>query len=90
MSMAASLVEGSLGRGIKWVALENLSTTVRMVVLPSDGGRPVTKSREMGPGAVRNREWLKEANRSLILHTQCRRLYRCERASGFPFLDPGW
>jgi hypothetical protein len=35
------------GRGIKWVALENLSTTVRIVVLPSDGGSPVTKSRDI-------------------------------------------
>jgi hypothetical protein len=34
-----------LGRGIKWLALEKLSTTVRIVVLPSDLGRPVTKSR---------------------------------------------
>ena len=44
---AISLVESNLGRGMKWAAFENLSTTVRMVVLPSDGGSPVTKSREI-------------------------------------------
>ena len=46
MSWAVSLAEGNLGRGMKWAALENLST-VRMMVLPSDGGSPVTKSREI-------------------------------------------
>ncbi len=40
---AVSLAEGSLGRGMKWTAFENLSTTV----LPLDGGRPVTKSMAM-------------------------------------------
>ena len=45
--LAVSLAEGSLGRGMMWAALETQSTTVRMAVLPSDGGRPVTKSREM-------------------------------------------
>ena len=37
---------GKLGRGMKWTALENLSTMVSMTVLPS-GGRPVTKSTPM-------------------------------------------
>ena len=40
---AVSLEEGSLGRATKWAALEKQSITVRMVVLPSDVGRPVTK-----------------------------------------------
>jgi hypothetical protein len=39
--------ERSLGRGIKWAGLENLSTTVRIVVLPLDGGRPVMKTRKI-------------------------------------------
>lgn len=47
MSSAVSLAVGSLGRGMKWADLEKRSTTVRMVVLLSDGGSPVTKSREM-------------------------------------------
>ncbi len=42
--VAVSLAEGNLGRGIKWVAFENLSTTVRTTVLPSERGKPVTKS----------------------------------------------
>jgi hypothetical protein len=41
---------------MKWAALENLFTTVRIVVLPSDGGSPVTKSREIW--AMRDRKWL--------------------------------
>ncbi len=44
---AVSLAEGSLGRGMKWTAFENLSTTVRTTLLPLDGGRPVTKSMAM-------------------------------------------
>ena len=32
---------------MKYAAFEKRSITVRMVVLPSDGGRPVTKSRAM-------------------------------------------
>jgi hypothetical protein len=47
MSWAVSLTEGNLGRGIKWAALENLSTPVRIVVLPSDGRKPLTKSRDI-------------------------------------------
>ncbi len=38
------LAEGNLERGIKWVAFENLSITVRTTVLPLEGGKPVTKS----------------------------------------------
>jgi hypothetical protein len=34
MSWAVSLAEGSLGRGMKWMALVHLSTTVRIVLLP--------------------------------------------------------
>lgn len=37
-------VEGSLGRGTKWAALEKRSTIVSITVCLSDGGRPVTKS----------------------------------------------
>ncbi len=44
---AVSLAEGILGRGIKWVAFENRSTTVKTTVLPWEGGSPVTKSSEM-------------------------------------------
>jgi hypothetical protein len=32
---------------MKWAALENLSTTVRIVVFPSDKGTPVTKFRDI-------------------------------------------
>jgi hypothetical protein len=49
-SWATFLAEGNLGRGMKWVALENLSTTVRIVVLGSDGGSPVTKSSDIWDG----------------------------------------
>ena len=44
---AVSLADGGLGKAIKCVILENLSTTVRTVVLPLDSGSPVTKSTEM-------------------------------------------
>ncbi len=44
---AVSLAEGNLGMATKWTILENLLTIVRMVVLPSERGSPVTKSREM-------------------------------------------
>jgi hypothetical protein len=47
MGWAISFAEGTLGSGMKWVALENLFTTVRIVVLPPDGGRPVMKSRDI-------------------------------------------
>jgi hypothetical protein len=42
--LTVSLAEGNLGMGRKCAALENQSTTVSMVVLSSDGGRPLTKS----------------------------------------------
>ncbi len=42
---AVSLAEGSLGKGTKWATLEKRSTTIRITVLPFDGGRPETKSR---------------------------------------------
>jgi hypothetical protein len=38
MSEQNSFQKGSLGSGMKRVALENRSTAVRMAVLPSDGG----------------------------------------------------
>ncbi len=41
---AVSLAEGNLGKGIKWAAFENRSTTVKTTVLPREGGRAVTKS----------------------------------------------
>ncbi len=40
-----SKAEGSLGRGTKWPALEKRSVIVTIVVLPREGGSPVTKSR---------------------------------------------
>ncbi len=46
-SVAVSLAEGSLGKGMNRVALENRSTITRMTELPWDGGRPVMKSRGM-------------------------------------------
>lgn len=46
-SLSVSLVEESLGRGTKWTIIENLSTTVRMTVLPNETGWPVTKSTDM-------------------------------------------
>lgn len=42
-----SATEGSLGRGTKCTALENLSTTVNITLCPCEGGRPVMKSRAM-------------------------------------------
>ncbi len=41
---AVSLAEGNLGKGIKWAAFENRSTTVKTTILPREGGRAVTKS----------------------------------------------
>jgi hypothetical protein len=38
MIWAVSLAEDSLGREMKWVALENLSTTMKIVVLASEKG----------------------------------------------------
>ena len=40
-----SVAEGSLERGTKWANLLNLSTMVRITVLPTEEGNPVTKSR---------------------------------------------
>ncbi len=42
-----SLADGNLGRGMKWAAFENRSTTVKTTVFPLEAGRPVTKSSEM-------------------------------------------
>lgn len=39
--------KGRLVSGLKYTALENLSTTVRMVVFPSNTGKLVTKSTVM-------------------------------------------
>ncbi len=44
---AVSLADGNLGRGMKWAAFENRSTTVKTTVFPLEAGRPVTKSSEM-------------------------------------------
>ena len=44
---AVSLKDGSLGSAMKCAALEKRSIMVRMVVFPSDVGRPVTKSKAM-------------------------------------------
>lgn len=38
---------GSLERAMKWAALEKQSIMVRIVLLPAEMGRPVTKSKEM-------------------------------------------
>lgn len=42
-----SKAEGSLGREMKWADLEILSIIVRITELPSETGKPVTKSRAM-------------------------------------------
>lgn len=72
---------------MKWAALENRSTTVRMTVLPSDGGSPVTKSRDMRPGMMRNRYWLQEARRSfhkqLVLQEALKDLSDMESSGDF-------
>lgn len=47
ITSAVCLAEGNFGNGMKRAILENLSTTFRIVVFPSDKGKPVTKSREM-------------------------------------------
>lgn len=59
---AVSLAEGSLGKAMKCIILENLSTTVRMTILPAELGSPVTKSMEM-----RDRGRNKPAERRLEL-----------------------
>lgn len=51
---AISLAEGSLGMGIKWTILEKQSTTVRMAVFPSDGGKPVMKSNDSRDRALQS------------------------------------
>ena len=62
---------------MKCAALEKWSITVRMVVLPSDGGRPVTKSRAMwdqgrlGMGRGRSRperRWVEVLFRVQVAH----------------------
>lgn len=45
--VAVSNTDGSLGVGTKYTALENLSTMIGMVVLPSERGIPGTKSKEI-------------------------------------------
>lgn len=46
ITSAVCLAEGNFGNGMKRAILENLSTPFRIVVFPSDKGKPVTKSRE--------------------------------------------
>ena len=77
---AVSLEEGSLGRAMKWAALGKRSITVRMVVLPSDVGRPVTKSRalchqgiRLGMGRGRSkpeRGWVEVLFRAQVAHAE--------------------
>lgn len=38
MVNAVSLADGNLGKGIKWAAFENRSTTVKTTGLPWEGG----------------------------------------------------
>lgn len=38
---------GGLESATKWAALEKRSTMVRIVLLPAEAGRPVTKSKEI-------------------------------------------
>ncbi len=47
MMSAVCLAEGNFGMGMNLTIFENLSTTVSIVVLPSDGGSPVMKSTEI-------------------------------------------
>lgn len=46
-SYAVSLAVESLGRGMKVAIFENMSTLVRIVVFPSEGESPVTKSKKI-------------------------------------------
>lgn len=69
--------EGSLGRVMKCTLLENLSITVRMVVLPSNGGNPVMKSNECptrvcGAQARGVGDQAEDVERPYV-HTPCRR-----------------
>lgn len=47
MPWADSNAKGNLDRATKWVALEKLSTIVRLTELLWETGRPVTKSKAM-------------------------------------------
>lgn len=47
MVSGVSLADGSLGKAMQLVILENLSTSVRTVVLLWETGSPVTKSSEI-------------------------------------------
>jgi len=47
-----SFADESFGRDINWAILLNRSTTVRMTVLPSDVGRPVTKDIQYVQGRI--------------------------------------
>lgn len=44
---AVSLALGNLGMGMKWIILENISTTVSTMVVPSEWGSPAMKSKVM-------------------------------------------
>lgn len=41
MTSAVSLADGSLGKATKYVILENLSTIVKIMVLPHEVGSPL-------------------------------------------------
>lgn len=45
--LVVSLAEGSLGMGMKWTILEKWPTTIKITVFPSEGGKPVTKPKDM-------------------------------------------
>lgn len=46
-AITVSLEEGNLGKGMKGVPIENLSTMVKTTVLPCEGVSAVTKSSAM-------------------------------------------
>jgi len=46
-SLPVSEAKGNLGKDTRWATLENLSTTVKITEIPSDQGRPETKSKAM-------------------------------------------
>jgi hypothetical protein len=66
ISWAVSLAEGSLWRGMKWTALENRSTNSQDGSVALRQGETREKIQGyMGPGMVRDRQWLEKIRRSL-------------------------
>jgi hypothetical protein len=69
---------------MKWAALENWSTTVRMAVLPSNGETHDKIQAYMGPGTVKDRQWFEMTSQSL------QSLVLCEDCAGNDKLCKIW